>query len=58
LVPKIAKDKKKKKDEEAPVLEEYEFEILFDSSKGVWTTDLLKGNYLINVRAPGHPETC
>ncbi len=58
LVPKIAKDKKKKKDDEAPVMEEYEFEILYNSDKRQWTTDLVKGKYLINVKAPGHPETC
>jgi hypothetical protein len=33
LVPKIAKDKKKKKDDDAPVLEDYEFEILYDPNK-------------------------
>ncbi|MFN9905325.1 MAG: hypothetical protein ACK56F_04255 [bacterium] len=58
LVPKLAKDKKKKKDEDQPVLEEYEFDILYDNDKRQWTTDLLKGKYLINVKAPGHPETC
>jgi hypothetical protein len=58
LVPKLAKDKKKKKDEVQPVLEEYEFDILYDNDKRQWTTDLLKGKYLINVKAPGHPETC
>lgn len=58
LVPKIAKDKKKKKDDEAPVMEDYEFEILYDSQKRQWTTELVKGKYLINVKAPGHPETC
>lgn len=56
-MPKIAKDKKKKKEDEAPVLEEYEFEILYNSDKKQWTTDLVKGTYLINVKAPGHPET-
>lgn len=58
LVPKIAKDKKKKKDDEAPVMEDYEFEILYNSDKRQWSTDLVKGKYLINVKAPGHPETC
>lgn len=57
LVPKIAKDKKKKSDD-APVLEDYEFEILYNKDKNHWTTDLLKGSYLINVKAQGHPETC
>ena len=58
LVPKIAKDKKKKKDDQAPVMEEYEFEILYNEEKRTWSADLEKGTYLINVKAPGHPETC
>jgi hypothetical protein len=59
MIPKIAKDKKKKKSEDdAPVMEDYEFELLYNSDKRQWTTDLVKGKYLINVKAPGHPETC
>jgi len=37
-------------------LEDYEFEVLFESEKGVWSADLFNGNYLINVKSPGHAE--
>jgi hypothetical protein len=37
-------------------LDDYEFEVLYDSEKGLWTADLFNGNYLINVKAPGYAE--
>lgn len=59
LVPKIVKeakkDKKKNKDPD-PVLEDYEFEVLWDADHRQWITELVNGKYLINVKAPGHPE--
>ena len=58
LVPKILKDKKKdkKSKEGEPVLEEYEFEVLWNTNLNKWITELANGKYLINVKAPGHPE--
>lgn len=38
-------------------LEDYEFDVLYDSDKAVWTSDLITGDYLINVKSPGHVET-
>lgn len=38
-------------------LDEYEFDVLFDTEKGAWTADLFNGNYLINVKAPGYAES-
>lgn len=37
-------------------LEEYEFDILWNSEKEVWVTTLVNGNYLINVKAKGYKE--
>ncbi len=53
LVPRLSYQKKV---EQEPVMEEYEFEILFNEEKRQWSTELQGGNYLINVKAPGHPE--
>lgn len=36
--------------------EDYEFDILWDSKKGLWVTTLRNGNYLINVRIKGYKE--
>lgn len=30
--------------------------MLWDSERNLWVTDLVKGKYLVNVKAPGHPE--
>lgn len=37
-------------------LEDYEFDILWDENKGAWVADLQRGNYLINMKAPGFKE--
>jgi len=37
-------------------VEEYEFDIIYDQSKGVWVSSLRSGNYLINMRAKGFKE--
>lgn len=36
--------------------EEYEFDILWDNSKQLWTTVLRNGAYLINAKAKGYKE--
>lgn len=36
--------------------EEYEFDILWDNSKSLWTTLLRSGNYLITAKAKGYKE--
>jgi hypothetical protein len=38
-------------------MDDYEFDVLYDSEKRLWTADLFTGNYLINVKAPGYSET-
>jgi len=66
-VPKIAKKNKDKKDkknkkkrrdsiEAGDMQDEFEFEVLWDPERNCWSTDLVKGKYLVNVNAPGHPE--
>ena len=37
-------------------LEEYEFDILWDSRKEKWVANLQRGNYLINLKDPAHKE--
>lgn len=36
--------------------EEYEFDILWDSRKGLWVTTLKNGRYLINAKIRGFKE--
>lgn len=36
--------------------EEYEYDILWDTSKRLWTTLLRSGNYLITAKAKGYKE--
>ena len=37
-------------------LEEYEFDIVWNSSKNLWVTTLMTGDYLLNVKAQGYKE--
>ena len=43
-------------DDEDLDLEEYEFDIIYDTSKSVWVSTLINGNYLVNVKSPGFKE--
>lgn len=36
--------------------EEYEHDIIWDSTKGLWVTTLKNGKYLISMRAKGYKE--
>jgi hypothetical protein len=36
--------------------EEYEYDIIWDSTKGVWVTTLRSGQYLVSMRAKGFKE--
>jgi len=36
--------------------EEYEFDILWDSKKGLWVTTLRNGSYLLNAKIKGFKE--
>lgn len=29
---------------------------MLDAERNLWVTDLVKGKYLLNIKAPGHPE--
>jgi hypothetical protein len=37
-------------------LEEYEYDIVWNTDKRLWVTTLINGTYLINVKAKGHKE--
>ena len=50
------KNKDKKKPSKHSQLEDFEFEVLWDAERNLWVTDLVKGKYLLNIKAPGHPE--